>query len=160
MKTGFTLLFNTILVLLVISSSLMTFAWQIPSIEITEEAIIKNGFNVGGFKINFELADQIRNNQEQLSLFIQIIKDLKSEIDKGQIQINRNLNLKADIKKTSSGKIMNGVMISIFTGDSQYDFNPKGVFFTGYDKSFSKEFSDKATSDFTKNLIDLIKSVK
>src|SRR5512134_3902413 len=98
-------------------------ALAIPSL--SQDVQIKSG----DFVMNCRATDNVKSNPEFLALYQTIIEGLKTAVENNQVPLNKNIDVRGDIlKSSSSGKIFNGVMVLVGTSGAEMS-SLRGTFF-------------------------------
>ena len=114
----------------------------------------------GGFVLKCRTTENVRGNPDYLALYKAIVADLKANLESNQIALNKNVDVQADVLKSSSGKILNGVMVLVGSGGAEVS-TFKGTFFPCRDSfQTAQEYKEKVYNDYFKALTDRIKSIK
>jgi hypothetical protein len=113
----------------------------------------------GSFAIRCKASDDIRSNPDFLALYEVVVADLKSQVESNQIALIKNIDVQAEIRKSSSGKVLNGIMVKAGASGAEPGI-VKSVFFPCKDPAQSKQdYQEKVYNDYFKLLTDGIKSI-
>ncbi len=114
----------------------------------------------GDFTIKCRAADGVKANPDFLALYQTIVAGLKSAFEGNQIAPAKNVEVRGDIlKSSSSGKILNGVMM--YVGNTGAEAATlRGNFFPCKDSAMSaQEYQEKIYADYFKALTEKIKTI-
>lgn len=115
----------------------------------------------GTFLMKCSTAETVKSNPDFASLFGAIQADLKTRVETNQLAFGKNINVRADIlKSSSSGKILNGIIVYVTESGSETAV-VKGTFFPCKDPSQSKqEYDEKVYNDYLKALLERIRAFR
>jgi hypothetical protein len=113
----------------------------------------------GGFAVRCKATEEVRSNPDFLALYESVVAGLKSLVESNQIALIKNVDVQAEVRKSSAGKVLNGVMVKAGASDAE-PATFKSIFFPCKDPAQSKQdYQEKVYNDYFKMLADRIRGI-